>query len=148
LRLSGAEPAVAWAATELGGEAVADSEFWTALRDHRLPLFTDGGPGQQPLWRCSLPPATPAPLERCLTVWGGAERWVRPADEAAAARLGDDVRTHGGHARPFDGSFGQRAGRHVPEPEARYAIRLKQAFDPAGTLNPGLSPRPDACRAD
>jgi glycolate oxidase FAD binding subunit len=140
VRLSGAEPAVAWAVAELGGEVRDDAPFWAALRDHRVEILSESGSPAARLWRCSLPPAASVPLENCLIGWAGAERWLRPADAAEAARLTAAVRASGGHARPFDGGYGLRAGPHVPEPEALYAARLKQAFDPDGVFNPELSP--------
>ncbi|MFU8814698.1 MAG: glycolate oxidase subunit GlcE [Pseudomonadales bacterium] len=148
LRLSGAEAAVAWAREELGGELASDDEgFWEALRDHRLAFFTQGGDSEaeRPLWRCLLPPGATAPLADCLVTWAGGERWLRPASAEEGARLGAAVRDCGGHARPFDGGYGMRAGSHVAVPEAHYAARLKLAFDPDGLLNPELSAAvPDA----
>jgi glycolate oxidase FAD binding subunit len=146
VRLSGAEPAVAWAAAELGGAVEAETGFWAALRDHRLPFFdrTEA----RPLWRCSVPAATPEPLARCLVEWGGALRWVRPEDPAAGSRLAGVVRDRGGHARAFDGAFGRRVGAPVTPAEGLYAVRLKQAFDPGGVLNPSLATEPEARRAN
>jgi glycolate oxidase FAD binding subunit len=150
VRLSGAEPAVAWAAADLGGDVRDDTDFWSDLRDHRLAFLRGADDHTRPLWRCSMPPAAAAPLAGCLIGWAGAERWARPGDAADAERLAATVRTQGGHARPFDGRYGLRAGPHVPAPEALYAARLKQAFDPLGIFNPELSAaiEPEALLAD
>jgi glycolate oxidase FAD binding subunit len=152
VRLSGAAPAIAWAASELGGDGAGDPSFWIALRDHSLEFLRADGP----LWRVSLPPAAPRPLEGLMN-WSGAERWWRapslvapasavaagagsgPADaaasEEAARALVAQVAAAGGTARRFDGRFGVSSFDGVP---GRYAARLKAAFDPGNILNPHL----------
>lgn len=140
VRLSGAEPAVRQSGSELGGEAEPDPQFWEALRDHRLQAFAEDG-----LWRCSVPPAASGPLDGCLVSWGGAERWWRPDRGSDPARVAAE---QGGHARPFDGSFGIRNGAHLSPGERRYTSRLKKAFDPGGVLNPELCPLTEDARAD
>jgi glycolate oxidase FAD binding subunit len=132
VRLSGAAAAVAEAGRTLGGEADRDTGFWSALRDLRLPFFTGGG-----LWRCVVPPAAGAPLGDCLIDWAGGLRWWRPGPDDQPV---ETLRGQSGHGRPFGTSFGIRSGAHVPEPENRYALRLKHAFDPNGVLNPALTP--------
>jgi glycolate oxidase FAD binding subunit len=134
IRLSGTEPAIAWAAAELGGDSDPEADFWTALRDHRLEFFRAGAP----LWRASLPPAARAPLDDCLVNWGGAERWWRPTGAAAVTEsFVDEARGAGGSAIRFDGLFGALGNRALP---GDYAARLKSAFDPRNILNPHLSP--------
>ena len=136
VRLAGAESAVNRAADSIGGEPVDNQdELWREqIREQRHEFFA----GDAPLWRLSLPSATP-PLElpgRQLIDWGGAQRWFRgePAQEAirrAAAEAG-------GHATLFRG--GDRDTEvFQPLPPALMAIhvKLKQAFDPDGLLNPG-----------
>jgi glycolate oxidase FAD binding subunit len=145
VRLSGAEPALTWAAAELGGEVSDDGGFWQALRDHRLPPLSAAG--ERTLWRCSLPPAAQWPLAGCLITWAGAERWWRPEPEQAAA-LPAALAAAGGHGRPFDGRFGLRSAAHVAPAEARYALRLRRAFDPHGVLNPALCPGEATTHAD
>ncbi len=144
VRLSGSEPAVRQAGSGLGGEVEAGTPFWMAVRDHRLEFLSDAG-----LWRCSLPPAAPAPLERCLVSWGGAERWWRPPpDVGDAADRAGVLAGQGGHGRPFDHTFGIRDGAYVSELERKYAARLKLAFDPGGVLNPALCRVTETARAD
>jgi len=133
VRLSGAEPAVRHAATELGGVTDAHgAAFWSALRDQSLDFFRSG----DAVWRASLPPAAATPLEGCLVTWAGAERWWRaPADPVAAERLAARAAAEGGSARRFDGRFGMA---DCAGPAGRYAARLKAAFDPDGLFNPHL----------
>lgn len=153
VRLSGAEQAVAEAAVQLGGEVEPDARFWEALRDHRLEFFagTPSGPSSSKhpwypacaLWRCSMPPAAEFPLADCLVNWAGAERWWRldANPEPAMAAL----TALGGSARAFDGRYGLRSSG-LSATEARYATRLKLAFDPGGILNPLLALRPGTPR--
>lgn len=136
LRLSGAGAGVDWAVRELGGE-VRDDDYWRALRDHRVSVL--GGHAEGRLWRATVAPAAREPLAGCLVTWGGAQRWWRQQDDVAPSI------THG-HARAFDGRFGLRTSSDTAT--RRYLERVKQAFDPAGVLNPELSPRSELVHAD
>ncbi|HHH13525.1 MAG TPA: glycolate oxidase subunit GlcE [Thiolapillus brandeum] len=130
LRLAGAEAAVEQAARRLGGEAEREEGYWQALKEHRL-LFFDN---PLPLWRLSLPRGCgPLPLPgEVLVDWGGAQRWLfSDAEPGVVHAL---AREAGGSARPW------RNGALL-EPESPLLPlhrRLKEAFDPAGILNPGL----------
>ena len=136
LRLSGTKLAVDAGLERLGGERDNDpGTFWNALRDHTLPFFTDDGP---PLWRLSLPllagtPELPGPR---LADWAGQQQWLRT--EADAETVFTEAKRLGGHATLFRGGDG---GSDVFQPldpaVRRLHERLKQAFDPAGILNPG-----------
>ena len=135
LRLSGATSAVAAARTKLGGSEVADgTTYWNDLREHRLPFFAGG----DPLWRLSVAQtATPTSLPHPqLIEWGGGLRWVRGAIDARQAR---DAATAGrGHATLFRRGDRSAGVFHPLAPAlAKIHRRLKDAFDPAGILNPG-----------
>jgi glycolate oxidase FAD binding subunit len=136
VRLAGADSAVAQAAATIGGEAVADQDdLWTTrIREQGHDFFTGGSP----LWRLSLPSATPS-LDlpgRQLVEWVGAQRWYRGELEMQAVR--HVAAAAGGHATLFRG--GDRNSEvFQPLPPALMAIHrnLKSAFDPDGLLNPG-----------
>jgi glycolate oxidase FAD binding subunit len=136
VRLAGAEAAVCQAAENIGGETIADqASFWrTKIREQGHEFFA----GEAPLWRLSLPSATP-PLDlpgRQLVEWGGAQRWYRGELEPNAIR--NAAAEAGGHVTLFRG--GDRDGEvFQPLSPALLAIHrnLKQAFDPNGLLNPG-----------
>lgn len=135
VRLSGAAAAVRAARAKIGGEEVPDgAAFWKSVREHELEFFRQ----PQPLWRISLKSTTP-PLNlpgQQLVEWGGALRWLKADLDAAAVR--DAAAFGGGHATLFRGGD-KAAGVFHPLSPALAAIhrRLKQAFDPAGILNPG-----------
>lgn len=136
LRLSGSEPGVAAARSQLGGELLEDDHsFWQKIREHQHSFFTT----DKPLWRLSLAPASP-PLAlpgKQLIDWGGAQRWLI-SDQAQAATIQQAAEAQGGHARLFRG--GDRLGV-VNQPLSASMMlihqQLKQAFDPKGILNPG-----------
>jgi glycolate oxidase FAD binding subunit len=133
VRLSGAEPAVAAARAKMGGELVSDDDaHWEALREHELPFFDAAS-----VWRVSVP-QTCEPLRLGapqLVEWGGGLRWV--AGELDALALRSTVERAGGHATLFR-ARDKSAGAFHPLRPAIHKLhhRLKQAFDPAGILNP------------
>jgi glycolate oxidase FAD binding subunit len=133
VRLSGAQTAVAAAKGKMGGEAIAAGDYWSDLREHRLPFFA----GAHALWRISVP-QTAEPLELPypqLVEWGGGVRWM--ASEADPLAVRSTAERAGGHATLFRGGD-RRAGVFHPLTPALMKIhrRLKEAFDPAGILNP------------
>ncbi len=140
VRLSGAESSVAEASAKIGGEALTDAaSFWRdQIREQGHPLFA----GEAPLWRLSVPPATP-PLslpglgpEAMLIEWGGAQRWVHANLDPTKVR--DAVAAIGGHATLFRGGTRSGAVFHpLPPALMRIHRNLKRAFDPQGLLNPG-----------
>jgi glycolate oxidase FAD binding subunit len=140
VRLSGAAAAVAAACERIGGERIADADaaaLWSAVRDHAAPFF-DARPGDTPLWRISLPSATPPlGIPGQLTIeWGGALRWLVTTADARTIR--DAARRAGGHATLF--RYGDKSiGVFQPLEPAIAAVhrRLKAEFDPAGIFNPG-----------
>ena len=135
VRLSGAEAALRAARAKMGGEEVADAgPYWRDLRDHRLAFFA----ADRPLWRISVPQTAPALAlpHAQLVEWGGGLRWVSAELDAATVRAAAEKA--GGHATLFRGGD-KAAGAFHPLKPALWKIhqRLKQAFDPAGILNPG-----------
>ncbi|MDO4682782.1 MAG: glycolate oxidase subunit GlcE [Lautropia sp.] len=143
VRLCGAERAVESAIQQLGGELIAPEEavtFWLSIRNQRHPHFWQPGP----LWRLSVPPTTPALglPGQVLTEWGGALRWyVPPVDAGLSAETLRDVAARvGGTASLFRADEAHAdTPRFHPLPAVNRAIqqRLKEAFDPAGLINPG-----------
>jgi glycolate oxidase FAD binding subunit len=137
VRLSGASVAVEAAIRKLGGTRVESQQaerFWVGIREHTDPFFG----GDQPLWRLSVKPTTP-PLRlpgQQLIEWGGALRWLR--SDADAKTIRDAAARAGGHATLFRGGDKSSEVFHPLAPELMKLHRnLKQAFDPAGVLNPG-----------
>jgi glycolate oxidase FAD binding subunit len=133
VRLSGAQTAVDAAKRKMGGESVEAADYWRDLREHRLAFFSGG----RPLWRVSVPQASdplalPFPQ---LVEWGGGLRWMSGAADPLAVRSTAD--RVGGHATLFRGGD-RNAGVFHPlnAPLMKIHKRLKDAFDPAGILNP------------
>ncbi|TPQ28122.1 glycolate oxidase subunit GlcE [Methylomonas koyamae] len=131
-RLSGASAAVSAAATKIGGDIDADGDaFWQDLREQRLPFF------QQPgnLWRIAMAPAASQPqlAGDWLLDWGGAQRWLRTGESAAAVHRA--CAAAGAQARLFRGEAGADRQRIAPE-LAALQRRVRQAFDPLGLFVP------------
>jgi glycolate oxidase FAD binding subunit len=135
VRLSGAESAVRRASETLGGDVdSAGAAWWQSLREHTAPFFQ----GEEATWRVSVPQTAPSLTVDAprLVEWGGGVVWLRGS--LAADVLRAQTRERGGHATLFRG--GDRlAGVFQPLEPALFKIhrRLKEAFDPAGILNPG-----------
>ena len=148
VRLRGARAAVDAACRAMGG-ALQDAPTvpgdWQACRDQRLPWFT-ARQADQALWRLSLPQTAPAlqlpaGVAAPLIEWHGGLRWVQ-----ASAQHGDALRAlaaqAGGSASCFvaGGAYETGAKGLFDANDGALATihrRLKQAFDPAGILNPG-----------
>jgi glycolate oxidase FAD binding subunit len=134
LRLSGTTGGVAQAAETLGGDAMDDESRWHGLREQSLPYFDT----PLPLWRLSVPPATP-PLHiagETLMDWGGALRWLKSEAPGEAVRAA--VTKVGGHATLYRNGDRRGAIYHPLSP-ALLSLhqRLKASFDPKGILNRG-----------
>lgn len=130
VRLSGADAGVAAARGVLGGEPLDDvTDFWAAVREHTHPFFRVAAP----VWRVSLPPATP-PLEGDVFMeWNGGLRWWRTNATPDAVHAA--ARAAGGHALPFRG-FGATPPASALNPvRASLEARLRVAFDPERVLN-------------
>ena len=134
VRLSGAEAAVQAAHARLGGEAVeSDGLFWTALRDHTHPFFTDAST----LLRVSVP-AT-AELEiggPQLIEWGGALRWT---SSEIPQHVRERIVSMGGHITRFRGPPLEIAATFQQLTPALHSLhlRLKKVFDPHGVFSAG-----------
>lgn len=135
VRLEGGSGSVKSAVDRIGGEEI-DCVFWDALRDHRLPFFDDDTDAR-PLWRLSLPNATPLmPLPGdALIDWAGAQRWLR--SDAGSAEIRQLAHTAGGHATCFSPSQEREPFQPLAAPLLRYQQQLKRRLDPNGVLNPG-----------
>jgi glycolate oxidase FAD binding subunit len=140
LRLSGADSAVKGTAEQWKGEIAEDgAAFWQALREQQLGFFS----GNAPLWRFSIKSTAKhfSSGSSWLIDWGGAQRWLRGADECdnhersslerQAIKAQGQVSLFRGGDRCSEVSFSQ--------PEALVSIhrRLKSAFDPDRLFNPG-----------
>jgi len=137
VRLSGARVAVDAAMKKIGGAPVAPAQgerFWTGIREHADPFFALSGP----LWRLSVKSTTPSldvPGQQ-LIEWGGALRWLKSYADAKSIR--DAAARSGGHATLFRGGDRSKGVFHpLPPVLMKLHCNLKQAFDPAGILNPG-----------
>lgn len=120
---------------------------WRVVRDVRcLTVQPD-----EAVWRVSVRPSTGPSIYqtmverlgmRGLLDWGGGLIWlVGPATEASHAAIEAVVTAAGGQWTLMRGPDAIRAALRVvpdePTPLARITRRLKEAFDPAGILNPG-----------
>ena len=133
VRLSGAQSAVRAAKAKMGGEEIDAAAYWTDLREQRLPFFE----AARPLWRMSVPQsAEPLAVDRAqLIEWGGGLRWVCGDVDPLAVR--STAERAGGHATLFRRGNGDAGVFHPLKPALmKIHRRLKEAFDPAGILNP------------
>jgi len=134
IRLSGNTSAVKHATTIIGGERAENQNiFWQEIRDHQHEFFNDS----RPLWRLSLAPATLLLnlSGDTLIDWAGAQRWIKTHEPANVIR--SLCESHGGHAtlfNPIDNNI--EAFHPLADGIAVLHKNLKQAFDPAGILNP------------
>ncbi|AXF04294.1 glycolate oxidase subunit GlcE [Paraburkholderia hospita] len=132
VRLEGGSGSVKSAVDRIGGDEI-DCAFWDVLRDHQLPFFADA----RPLWRLSLPNATPLmqlPGDALLD-WAGAQRWLK--SDAAAAEIRQLAHAAGGHATCFTPSPDREPFQPLAASLLRYQHQLKRRLDPSGVLNPG-----------
>ena len=135
LRLSGTGTAIRQAQHQLGDKLLEQApDWWTSIRDHQHDFFQR----QSPLWRLSVPPATP-PLAihgEWLIDWAGGQRWLSSGESAETVRR--ITASVGGHATLFrNGDKTTDVFHPLPAPLFKLHQRLKQALDPNGILNPG-----------
>jgi glycolate oxidase FAD binding subunit len=136
VRLEGGRGSVQSAVDRIGGEEIGCA-FWNALRDHQLPFFDERNDSSRPLWRLSLPNATPLitlPGD-VLVDWAGAQRWLR--SDAPATEIRTLAHAAGGHATCFTPSPEREPFHPLAAPLMRYQRQLKRQLDPSGILNPG-----------
>jgi glycolate oxidase FAD binding subunit len=122
--------------------------LWAEIRDATL----IAAPAERLVWRLSVPPAAGARVGARLAAalgaelyydWAGGLIWlaVPPTADAGAASIRAAVAETGGHATLIRAPYDLRAASEVTQPQpaalAALAQRLKEAFDPAGILNPG-----------
>ena len=133
VRLAGAEPAVASAAANLGGEALAnDGDWWRNWREQNHAFFTAGG---LPLMRVACKSTVPCgdmadDADQQAMDWGGAQRWLRCPSTALPA-IREWAEANGGHASVFRGvaSDSQRSAALQPA-LADLQGKIKASFDP------------------
>ncbi|MCP4409002.1 MAG: glycolate oxidase subunit GlcE [Gammaproteobacteria bacterium] len=135
VRLSGTEQGVQAAAKTIAGDPLDWSEmFWRNIREQGETFFVD----DTPLWRLSVPPATP-PLKlpgKTAMEWNGGLRWLK--SDAPAPTIREQTQRAGGHATLFRN--GDRAGEvfhPLPPPLLGLHKNIKKALDPLGIFNPG-----------
>jgi glycolate oxidase FAD binding subunit len=135
VRLEGGTGSVAAAVDRIGGVDL-EMGFWDALREQRLAFFDD----PRPLWRLSLPNATPlaasASLSGALLIdWAGAQRWLK--SDASAATIRAAAAAAGGHATCFTPLAVDAPFQPLAASLLRFHQQLKQRLDPRGIFNPG-----------
>nr|VFJ59778.1 MAG: glycolate oxidase FAD binding subunit [Candidatus Kentron sp. FW] len=150
VRLSGTPGAIRPARERLGGELLeatdrSDDGFWNQVREQRHIFFPPitALQSSEPLWRLSVPPATPPILitGKWFMEWGGGQRWLRmdlSNRELPAREIRKSVSIVGGHATLFRGGDRNSAVFHpLASTLTELHRRVKQAFDPHGLFNPG-----------
>ncbi len=138
LRLSGSENMVTHSAKKLSGSEYSDGNpFWASIRDHQHPFFKQDT--NKPLWRLSLPPATPVIQrvdDKLLLEWGGAQRWIK--SNMPANIIHSIASKHGGYATLIKGNLPEVSCFPALDP-ALFTLhrQLKNKMDPKGIFNPG-----------
>lgn len=151
LRLSGTEKTVTHQSeklldsnngSSLSETGISDEEsFWNSIRDHKHLFFTQND--DKPLWRLSLPPATPMIQEAndLLIEWDGAQRWLH--SNTPSNLIHDIAKKHGGYAtsmrnKVMRGHLSESSFFPSLEPALfKLHQQLKKQMDPHGIFNPG-----------
>jgi len=124
-----------------GDERLNADSFWQGIRDHTHEFFTDNNDNDKPLWRFSLPPATPEKVQldgNELVEWGGAQRWIH--SNAPANIIRDIAKSQKGYATLFNNAPNDNGVARFPKLEpALFTLhkQLKNQMDPQGIFNPG-----------
>ena len=140
IRISGSDEAVDDAIAHLQPQSCIEGDaYWTQLRDLSLP--PQRHPGEDSLWRMSLPPAAPDPgfvgaKSGVLYDWGGAQRWLWCSDGTGVR---EHCLRHGGHATCMRRALGDATAAFTPPAVNVQAVmmRIRSSFDPNGIFNPG-----------
>ena len=143
IRVSASEQVLKSCKNKIKGDEVTDGgEFWQGLRDHTHEFFNNN----RPLWRFSLPPASPSviPLDDAqLLEWGGAQRWIHSNTPANIIR--DIAKSHNGYATLFNSNSQIETHINLTKmdifPTLEPALftlhqRLKNQMDPQEIFNP------------
>jgi len=132
VRLAGAEPAVKSAASNLGGEPLAnDADWWRDWREQKHAFFTD----ELPVIRIACKSTAPwgdlvNDADKQAIDWGGAQRWVRSSSFALPA-IREWSRAQGGHASVFRGAASEAERSKTMQPAlADVQAKIKAGFDP------------------
>ena len=134
IRLSGSLSTVETSAKHIGGEPVDWNDvFWTNVKEQAHEFFLT----KLPIWRVAVPPNT-EPLDisgTCVMEWNGALRWY--TTDVKSEHIRAEVERAGGHACLFRNGDAQHPFHPLSQASFTIHQKLKQAFDPAGILNPG-----------
>ena len=134
LRIAGSTSTVKACIEELRGDSIdLNDVFWKNIKEHTHKFFST----KHPLWRVSVP-ANTTPLHISGTYvmeWNGSLRWY--ATDASAEEVRTEAERAGGHASLFRGNTTQQVFHPLSQATQQIHHNLKQAFDPAGILNPG-----------
>ena len=124
-----------------GDERLNADSFWQGVRDHTHEFFTNSKNDDKPLWRFSLPPATPEKIQldgEELIEWSGAQRWIH--SNAPANIIRDIAKSQKGYATLFNNAPSDESATRFSELEpALFTLhkQLKNQMDPQGIFNPG-----------
>ncbi len=133
IRLSGSLSTVNSCIKNIGGDLLDQNDmFWKNIKEQTHEFFVT----DLPLWRISVPPNT-APLNihgSHVMEWNGGLRWYTTDTDAKDIRA--EVECFGGHACLFRGDATQQIFHPLSQASLNIHRKLKQAFDPAGILNP------------
>jgi len=134
VRMSGKHHTIEQYADELKLEILPQENYWQDLAEHRHAFFDN----EKPLWRLSLPSNTEVVNsdEPRFIDWGGAQHWL--FSERPETVIREEINAVYGHATLFRRSRGMdNIFQPLSAQLEQLHKRIKQAFDPAGILNPG-----------
>ena len=122
VRLSGSAAGIASARRTMQLEQPQDSALWATLRDHRHGFFT----AARAATRLSLPRGNRYENSDALVEWGGCQAWLPGAHAGLPLPAGGFATIFGSNAAPSG----------LDAAAAKYARRLRRAFDPHGIFSP------------